>query len=313
MSIQGVETNYIWIQALFIRDDDERFLLGGGKYPFLDSQLHFNGDVIANDVIELQGTDGQLLAGQVRRSATQEFNGYVGAESDRPQLSGADSVESLRRDFLNFFSVRHHYTVVYIDQNGEAIQSRVGYLVDAPEVKEILSMSPQYHVALNFEDPNYYSYTEDDSGTEIYGNTYLLQPYQTGVGGVVWDSVGATWSDTTDEEGLIWEEGGSGLNYIDIDGATCYPIITITGTVTNPVIENLTTGEQMTYTGTISESQTLTISSEDQTATLDGLNVFDDISGDFITLTPGRNSIEYIPTSASDSNSATMKWRTVVS
>lgn len=321
--IKGITETFIWVQALFIRDDGERFLLGGGLYPFNEGQLHFNGEIIANDVVELQGTDGQMLAGQVRRSSTQEFNGYVGASSDAARHFDEElpTTEQLRQNFLNFFRVRHHYTVVYVDKDGEAVQSRVGYLVDAPEVKEIIQMSPAYHVALSFEDPNYYSYAENEDGEEVYGNTYILQPYMAGIGGIVWDDSnesgvttdGAQWSDTPGEEGLIWEEGGSGINYIDISGATSYPIITIAGAVTNPVIENLTTGERIEYDGTIAASQTLILDSENQTATLNGLNVFDKISGDFITLAPGRNSIQYVPTSQSASNTTTMKWRTVVS
>ena len=323
MSIKGITENFIWIQTLFIRDDGVRFLLGGGDYPFTESQLHFNGEVIANDVIELQGTDGQLLAGQVRRSATQQWDGYIGSASDAPLRTSSGTLlttEQLRTNFLNFFEVRHHYTVVYVDKNGVAIQSRVGYLVDAPEVKEIIQMSPQYHVAMNFEDPNYYSYDEDENGNEIYGNTYILQPYQTGIGGVVWDNSaesgvttdGAQWSDTADEEGLVWERGGSGINYVDNSGARAYPIITISGAVQDPVIENLTTGDRIAYSGTISANQTLTLDAENQTATLDGLNVFDKISGNFITLATGRNNIQYLATAPSDSNLAVMKWRVVV-
>lgn len=310
--IKGINETFIWIQTLFIRDDGERFLLGGGNYPFLQSQLHFNGDTIASDVVELQGTDGQLLAGQVRRSTTQQFDGYVGAAMDRPNADGI-ATEQLRLNFLNFFLIRHYYTVVYIDENGEAIQSRVGYLVDAPEVKEIIHMSPQYHVAVNFEDPNYYSYEEDEDGNEVYGNSYLLQPYQTGIGGVVWDNIGATWSSTAGEEGLIWEEGGSGINRIIGSGATSYPVITITGSVATPVIENLTTGDKITYNGTISEGQTLVLDSENQTASLNGLNVIDKVSGDFITIAPGLNEIQYIAPSATDNNKALLQWRAVVS
>lgn len=310
--IKGINETFIWIQALFIRDDGERFLLGGGNYPFTQNQLHFNGDAIASDVVELQGTDGQLLAGQVRRSSTQQFDGYVGAAMDRPNADG-NTTEQLRIDFLNFFQVRHYYTVVYVNENGEAIQSRVGYLVDAPEVKEIIHMSPSYHVALNFEDPNYYEYEEDENGKEIYGNNYLLQPYVSGIGGVVWDNIGATWSNTTGEEGLVWEEGGSGLNHIFGSGATSYPVITITGSVTEPIIENLTTGDHITYDGTISENQVLVLDSENQTATLNGLNVIDKVSGDFITIAPGLNKIQYLAPSASESNSALLQWRAVVS
>ena len=59
-------TTKCWILALFERDDGERFLLGDGWFDFKDSQQHFQPNTIASDIVELQGADGQLLAGQVR-------------------------------------------------------------------------------------------------------------------------------------------------------------------------------------------------------------------------------------------------------
>ena len=76
MAISGVETK-CYILSLFIRDDGERFVLGSGYYEFKDVQLHFQANTIANDVVEVQGNDGYLLAGQVRRPGTQVFDGYV--------------------------------------------------------------------------------------------------------------------------------------------------------------------------------------------------------------------------------------------
>ena len=56
-------TTKCYILALIIRDDGERLLLGDGAYEFKDSQQHFQPNTYANDVVELQGTDGQMLAG----------------------------------------------------------------------------------------------------------------------------------------------------------------------------------------------------------------------------------------------------------
>ena len=158
-----------WILALFIRDDGQRFLLGDGWYDFKDSLQHFQPDNIANDVVELQGADGQLLAGQVRRSGTQEFDGYVGNAS----MTKA-TIETHRRDFLGFFRARHRYKVVYIFPDGKAIQRQRGYLVEPPTVKETWQIFPEYHVALSFEDVPYYEYAENSSGQEIYAHTANL-------------------------------------------------------------------------------------------------------------------------------------------
>lgn len=168
MNLQDI-TAKAWILALFIRDDGERFLLGDGWYDFKDSLQHFQPDNIANDVVELQGADGQLLAGQVRRSGTQEFDGYVG-DATTPKAI----IETRRRDFLGFFKARSRYKVVYIFPDGTAIQRQRGYLVEPPTVQEMWQFFPEYHVALSFENVPYYEYDEDSSGHEKYANIVTL-------------------------------------------------------------------------------------------------------------------------------------------
>lgn len=180
-------TTECFILSLFIRDDGERFLLGSGAYMFKESQQHFAANTYSNDVVEVQGNDGVFLAGQVRRASTQSFDGYIGDATVRK----AD-IEDYRREFLAFFRKNYYYTVVYIFPNGEAIQRRKGFIVDAPEVQELFQMYPEYHIALNFEDINYYSYSEDSEGHETYTKSATVY-LSTGAtsGGLVWDNVGA--------------------------------------------------------------------------------------------------------------------------
>lgn len=172
-----------WILALFIRDDNERFLLGSGAYEFKDEQQHFAANNYSNDVIEVQGNDGAFLAGQVRRASVQSFDGYIGDVT----VSKSD-IEGYRREFFKFFQKNHFYTVVYVMCDGSAIQRRRGYIVDAPEVKEIWQKFPEYHVALNFEDVNYYTYAENDQGQELFSNYATVGTATADVGGLVWDA-----------------------------------------------------------------------------------------------------------------------------
>lgn len=172
-----------FILALFKRDDGERILLGSGAYEFDADLQHFAANIIANDVIEKQGTDGQLLAGQVRRSAPQSFDGYVGDAT-----TTREDTENYRRAFIRFFQPRHFYTVIYILPDGSATQRKNGYLTDAPAVPEQYQRMPRYHVALAFEDLNYYSYAEDAQGDETYAQTVSLQPESELTGGLVWES-----------------------------------------------------------------------------------------------------------------------------
>lgn len=183
MNLDQIQTK-CFILSLFIRDDGERFLLGSGAYEFKDSQLHFVANTYKNDIVEVQGDDGLFLAGQVRRSSKQNFDGYIGDATVKKS-----DIENYRKDFLSFFRKNYYYTVVYIFPDGSAIQRRKGFIVDAPEVQELYQFYPEYHIALNFEDINYYAYAEDDDGDEIYGKSATI-PLIAGAidGGLIWES-----------------------------------------------------------------------------------------------------------------------------
>ena len=212
-----------FILALFIRSDNQRFLLGTGAYEFKDTQLHFAANAIQNDVVEVQGNDGYLLAGQVGRPSTQVFDGYVGSNN----TSRVD-IEQYRKSFFAFFRKNFTYTVVYIMADGSSIQRRRGFLVDAPTVQELYQKFPEYHVGLNFEDINYYNYYENDSGEEIYGKMISIGLSNNRTGGLVW----------------------SGLDQIVLTGEGTN--FTIFSTIANTELDEITfKGDttQQTYTG----------------------------------------------------------------
>ena len=296
-------TRKCYILALFIRDDGERFLLGDGAYDFKEDQMHFIGNIFNNDIVEVQGNDGLLLAGQVRRPSSQSFDGYIGdatvAKSD---------IETYRRDFFAFFRKNYYYTVVYIFQDGTAIQRKRGFIVDAPEVKELFQLFPEYHIALNFEDTNYYDYQEDSDGKEIYSKTVNIYPATGPIrGGLIWDSVGVVW----DNIGATWEEGGGGTSTVLVESIdNVYPIWEINGPAVNPEIENVETGIIFKYTGSINASQTLTVDTLAKTASLNGVNVLNNISGSWLYLEPGNNRIVYT-TDNVGALPCTLKWQEV--
>lgn len=292
-----------WIMAYFIRSDGERFLLGTGAYDFKSDLQHFQPNAMANDIVELQGTDGQLLAGQVRRSATQSFDGYVGDSTQN-----RERIEELRRDFLMFFRKNFFYKTVYIYPNGTAIQRKRGYLVDAPSVPELYQFFPEYHVALNYEDPNYYEYAEDAQGDEIFANILAIALSSARSGGLVWDAIGAV----SDGTGYEWEAGGDGgETTITLDAVEAVrPVWAVTGPATDPTLTNITTGETIAFTGTVPAGQTLTVDMDARTATMAGANVFQYITGDWLRLEPGNNRMSY--TAGGATEPSTLSWNGVV-
>lgn len=181
-----------WILALVVRDDGERLLLGDGAFEFKEKQQHFIANNYVNDTVEVQGNDGIMLAGQVRRSASQPFDGFIADAT----VGGTDT-ETYRRQFLAFFRKNHYYTVIYIMPDGSAVKRQRGFIVDAPEVKELFRISPEYHVSLNFEDVNYYEYDENSEGEEIYSDSASIPMVNANSGGLVWDEYGVVWDGVT--------------------------------------------------------------------------------------------------------------------
>jgi len=202
MNLNDIEKK-CFILALFIRDDAQRFLLGSGAYEFKDSQLHFSANTMKNDVVEVQGNDGYMLAGQVRRPTTQVFDGYIGDAS----VTKAE-IEGYRRDFLAFFSKNHYFTVVYVFADGSAIQRRRGFIVDAPEVRELWQMYPEYHIGMNFEDVNYYRYGENAQGEEAYGKSATVELSTSLFGGLEWED-GVLSPSSIEREGNPISFGGT--------------------------------------------------------------------------------------------------------
>lgn len=305
MDLADIKTK-CYILTLFIRDDGERFLLGSGAYEFKDSQLHFTPNTMQNDLVEVQGNDGIMLAGQVRRSKTQSFDGYIGDSSTKNT-----DVEVYRRAFTAFFRKNFYYKVVYIFPDGTAIQRQRGFIVDAPEIKELYQMSPEYHVGLNFEDVNYYTYEEGSDGEEIYGKSANVTRYAgVNTGGIIWDiSDGATW----DGDGMIWSSGGTaGITKIVVDSiAEVYPVWEVTGPAVNPQLSDVNTGLTIKYSGTIVAGQKLTVNMLDNTATLNGINVVADIEGDWVYLSPGENNVIYTTDNA-DAKYSVLNWLEIV-
>lgn len=294
-----------FILALFIRDDGERFLLGSGAYEFNKKQLHFNANNYQNDIVEVQGNDGVFLAGQVRRASDQSFDGYIGDNT-----VSRNGIEQYRQAFLAFFRKNFHYTVVYIFHDGTAIQRKLGFIVEAPEVKELYQFFPEYHVALNFEDVNYYSYAEDSNGNEIYSKSatipLTISPQD---GGLVWNLNGIKW----DGLGAVWEAtSGGGVTTVQVDSIDrVYPIWEVVGPAVNPQLSVLTTNTTLSYTGTVAAGQTLTINMFDKTAALNGTSVISNVSGDWVYFDTGNNQVTY-NTNNGDATDSTIYWQEVV-
>lgn len=303
MNIDDITTTG-FILALFIRSDGERFLLGDGDYTFTQKQLLFTAATMSNDVVQLQGANGAMLAGQVRRPSTQSFDGFIGEAS-----SSRNDIEIARRKFISFFQQNYSYTVVYLDCNGNASQQKLGYIVDSPEVKELYQIQPNYHVALAFEDVNYYEYAEDEEGNETYASSAMIPLTGDRYGGLMLDGDGVVW----DNDGAVWEQGTDGSQVVlnlNIVGNT--PVVwSIPGPVTNPQLSNTATGDTLVYTGYVGATETLVINTLEETAYISGSDRSNNVTGDWLRLAPGINRISYLADS-SGAPASELQWQGVI-
>jgi hypothetical protein len=112
--------------------------------------------------------------------------------------------------------------------------------------------------------------------------------------------------------GLVWESGeAGGATIIEASGLdSAFPLWTVPGPSTNPTLTNITTGQSITWQGTVPAGQTLEIDMDKQTATLAGANVYAFVSGDWIRIDPGSNRMTYVGTGATQAS--TLSWNNIV-
>jgi hypothetical protein len=106
---------------------------------------------------------------------------------------------------------------------------------------------------------------------------------------------------------------GTGATTVDNTGlVTIYPVITISGSQTNPIISNERTGEFIQLSGyTAPAGSETVIDLRDRTVTLNGGNVLGKVSSPshWWGLQPGSNTIKLATSDAADAASAVMTWR----
>lgn len=129
--------------------------------------------------------------------------------------------------------------------------------------------------------------------------------------GITLDSGQQTLITTSDEvnEFTIDNNGGVAHEFVELN------IVALTGTtIVDVLVENLTTGEEIEWTGTIATGETLTINTLPQTIQLDGANeyantVIPSTQIGFFTLALGDNDFRITFTSVSGGNAEiTFKW-----
>lgn len=155
-----------------------------------------------------------------------------------------------------------------------------------------------YTIELLGADPAWYDYTNGTMNTALINK---IVP-----GGIQWTATGALWGST----GLPWTSGIGNTTIVNTGSETVYPTITITGTVHNPIITNVTTSLAFQLNITTSTSDVIVIDMDGETVTLNGTTIMNNITTkNWWGLMVGNNTINYNSSTTDDTAQVVMTWR----
>lgn len=216
-------------------------------------------------------------------------------------------------------SPSHEATYVYVPGRNRALNGPFG-IVGRPRVADpnwLGQGSSCAEVLLRFDGTDHRMYILDECGTPGSGECVQIQP-----GATVTCRTYDRCYDTTTSGGLAWCYDNEAPGSISVDPTTvnvlgtetAYPIITLNPSLTNPRIEDVTTGHTINYRGTITEGEEpVIINTEDGTAFQGSVSVTHLVDGAFnFTLDPGAHDLRVIVQALDDTGSVQVCWRPAV-
>lgn len=284
----------------FIRDDGETYSFDGEEvYLAQDNTLLTRPDPLTTSV-EYTESDGGEMIRQQNAIYEQPINGLI--------IPITNTYWELATSLSKFFRVNHNYKIIYTKKSGEK------FAISGAWISAGLQIVPRPHeeysswsITFAIGNTAWTEYSEDSSGKEIYSNNVELPLLTANAGGEIWDSVGETW----DSVGGEWEAGSGGVQTISIDSTqNVYPVWTVEGPCTNPLLQNNTTDTVATYDGTVASGQTLTVDFAAGTAYLNTALVTRLVSG-LVSLAPGENTVGFNSDGGSTETSI-ISWNNII-
>lgn len=240
-------------------------------------------------------------------SNTGQHGGYIGPQffgqraiTLNGHIFASDVIEAKlkRREIQSHLPLRPAVIVVRVEDDDGMIYTLNAALIDFKMPIEQSRFKHIFKIELEAPDPIIY---DDAAGAALEATVNQVIP-----GGV-------QFTDTTplfDE--FYFSAGTDSTTVTNTSMVTSYPVITITGQVTNPMFVNRTTGDSFRLAGYSVDSSAITIiDMGERTVTLNGGNVFAyaPIDVDWWGLVPGDNLIEFTTGAGGDVTSASVKWR----
>lgn len=233
------------------------------------------------------GKDGGWISGQFYSTRqiviTGEFNSRncSNLEAKKQEIITSLPIRTLIPMFITSFSGKVYYADVYFID----LQMDIEGSTFAPFQLTLLAPDPYLYDAGDGIDP--------DSG-------YITQTiYKLVGGGYVTPYILP----------VVWDSGSTPTSIDNTSDIYIYPIITLNGTFTNPIITNNTTGQfiQIGITTTIGDE--IIIDMKNRTVILNGGSILPYKTGSWWGLQTGINMVQLTSGSGGDNTEATLKYR----
>lgn len=234
------------------------------------------------------GRNGGLITDQYQGFRNVTITGDIGANNMTLAQHKLD-----RKALLNALPIGSTIPIYFTDFAGEKYLMYAN-VTDAKVEYKRRGYGSEYIIQLTAGDPLFYSVDGGDS--------QLATVYRTvDNGGYVTPYILP----------VIWDLGGSPTIVSNSGNAVVYPVITIKDTTHNPIITNLTTGEQFAININTNDGDNLVIDMLNRTLKLNGSDVIGNkVDGSvWFGLLVGNNSIRFDTNTALDNGYAQIVWR----
>lgn len=298
--------NKLFYIKKIVRDDQETLEFDQNELYLDENNSLLTRPEVETTKVEYTEADGGEMVAQRLATGEQVINGLIVPKSN--------DFFTLRNRLAAFFQINRTYYIVYEKISGETLIAGSRFKTGSAWIAENLQVPPEpredyarWTVTLGIGSAGFQEYAEDPSGKEIFANNINIGLISGATGGEEWDETGSVW----DETGSVWATGDGGLQNISVASTTAiYPVWEVKGTATNPSIRNNTVDAEATYNGTIAAGQTLLVDFTSGTATLDGVDVTRNLTGDF-RMKPGNNIVGFEIDSGSTTQS-TIRWNNYI-
>lgn len=298
-------SKYFYIKKI-VRDDKTALVFDQKEIFLDDDNSLLSRPEIETTSVEYTEADGGEMVAQRLNSGTQVINGII--------VPKTTDYWTLRNRLTAFFQHNHTYFIVYEKISGDTISVGEKFKTGNAWIADNLQVHPEprenfsrFSVTLGIGTAGFQEYSENASGEEIYANSVAIGLITESSGGEEWDATGQVW----DSRGQVWVTGDGGIQNVHVNSTSIvYPVWTLSGESVNPTIRNNSTNTEATYNGTVAEGQTLLVDFSSGIATLDGVVVTRNLSGEF-KLNPGDNLIAFDQESGT-TTSSTIKWNNFI-